>query len=116
MAKLLSGTRDIGICLFSTLESHFATAVDGHKFFTENNSFSEEQSKLLCEGLSCMISSVILYDEPTTEEEHLRSTQYDCKNKVAGKLQISRYHLSFVVLFFILTLGYLICFPHVMLF
>lgn len=81
VAKLLSGTRDIGIYLFSTLESHFSTAVDGHKFFTGNNSFPEEESKLLCERLNSTISSLILYDAPTTEQEHLTSAQYGCKHK-----------------------------------
>ncbi|KAL3505041.1 hypothetical protein ACH5RR_034882 [Cinchona calisaya] len=80
-AQLLSCTRDICTCLFSTLESHFSMAVDNHKFSSTNSSLSQEQCNLLCNKLKSTISSLVLYDAPILDEESFRSPEYSCKYK-----------------------------------
>lgn len=111
-AKLLSGTRDIGNYLFSTLESHLSTSVDGNRLSNGNNSFSEEQTKVLFERLNSMISSLVLDDAQSPMEEYSGVAPYSCKHKVAAKLQIPRCHFRFLILFFILMIGYLMTFLH----
>nr|XP_027091553.1 kinesin-like protein KIN-7N [Coffea arabica] len=84
-AKLLSSTRDIGICLFSTLESHFSVTADGNRLSTADNSLLQEQCNLLRERLLSTISSLVLFDAPILNQENSRSPPYNCKYKGLGE-------------------------------
>lgn len=104
-AKVLSGTRDIGACLFSTLESHFSVAVEGDRFFTGNKSLYNEQCNYLCERLKTTISSIVVHDAPFLEEKKLESPLHSCKYKVAAWFQVSRFNLPIFLFLFTLTIG-----------
>lgn len=104
-AKLLSSTSEIGMCLFRTLETHFSMGMDDHIPFTGNNSLIQEQHKVLYEKLTSTITSLVLSQTPTTENEQLEVKQCSCENKVAAWSQLSRFHALIMILFSIMLLG-----------
>ncbi|KAF5461953.1 hypothetical protein F2P56_018011 [Juglans regia] len=104
-AKLLSSTSEIGMCLFRTLETHFSMGMDDHIPFTGNNSLIQEQRKVLYEKLNSTITSLVLSQTPTAENEQLEAKQCSCENKVAAWSQLSRFHALIMILFSIMLLG-----------
>ncbi|XP_077233887.1 P-loop containing nucleoside triphosphate hydrolases superfamily protein [Tasmannia lanceolata] len=58
-AKLLSCTSDIGIHLFSTLETQFSRAMDGHKINEEESSVLQEPREALSEKLNAAIATLV---------------------------------------------------------
>ncbi|XP_041020030.1 kinesin-like protein KIN-7N isoform X2 [Juglans microcarpa x Juglans regia] len=80
-SKLVSSTSEIGITLFKTLETHFSMAMDDHSSFTGNNSLIQEQCKVLYEKLNSTITSLVLSQTPTVENEQLRPKRCSCENK-----------------------------------
>lgn len=105
-AKLLSSTSEIGISLFTTLETHFSRAMDDHSSLTGNNSLIQEQSKVLYEKLNSTITSLVLSQTPT-DDEQLGAKQCSCENKVADWSQSSRYCSLTKILFPVMLLGLL---------
>ncbi|XP_041021445.1 kinesin-like protein KIN-7N isoform X2 [Juglans microcarpa x Juglans regia] len=104
-AKLLSSTSEIGMCLFRTLETHFSMGMDDHIPFTGNNSLIQEQRKVLYEKLNSTITSLVLSQTPTAENEQLEAKQCSCENKVVAWSQLSRFHALIMILFSIMLLG-----------
>lgn len=76
-AKLLSSTREIGSCLFSTLQSHFSKSLDSPKNSSGDDSSLKEKSETLRQRLNGIISSLVLSDTPSLVGEHLQKTQYN---------------------------------------
>ncbi|KAK9270679.1 hypothetical protein L1049_026261 [Liquidambar formosana] len=79
--KLLSGTSEIGTIFFSTLETHFSMAMDGHRTFTGNDSLIQEQCKVLCERLNNTIRSLVLSEASTIEDKRVENSLCCCKYK-----------------------------------
>lgn len=80
-AKLLSSTSEIGKSLFTTLETHFSMAMDDQNSFTGNNFLIQEQCKGLYEKLNSTITSLVLSDTPSSENEQGRTKLCSCGNK-----------------------------------
>ncbi|KAL5988290.1 hypothetical protein ACLOJK_036053 [Asimina triloba] len=57
--KLLSSTIDIGMQLFSTLETHFLRAVGDDELHSQRTSSIQEQSKILSEKLNATITTLM---------------------------------------------------------
>ncbi|XP_075642982.1 kinesin-like protein KIN-7N [Castanea sativa] len=80
-AKLLSSTSDIGKSLFTTLETHFSMAMDDRSSSTGNNFLIQEQCKVLYEKLNSTITSLVLSETPSSENEEVRAQLCSCGNK-----------------------------------
>ncbi|KAG7972164.1 hypothetical protein I3843_07G169400 [Carya illinoinensis] len=80
-SKLVSSTSEIGISLFNTLETHFSMTMDEHSSFTGNNSLIQEQRKVLYEKLNSTITSLVLSQTATVEDEQSRAKRCNCENK-----------------------------------
>ncbi|XP_019174156.1 PREDICTED: kinesin-like protein KIN-7N isoform X1 [Ipomoea nil] len=79
-AKLLSATSEIGVCLFSTLESHFSLAMDGDVSSNRKHFSFEEQRKKLYERVNSTISSLVLPDE-SIPSQLSENESYSSKHK-----------------------------------
>ncbi|KAK4559899.1 hypothetical protein RGQ29_008902 [Quercus rubra] len=80
-AKLLSSTSEIGKSLFTTLETHFSMAMDDRSSSTGNNFLIQEQCKVLYEKLNSTITSLVLSETPSSENEEVRAQLCSCGNK-----------------------------------
>ncbi|KAM7516964.1 hypothetical protein LguiA_006547 [Lonicera macranthoides] len=81
IAKVLSCTSEIGRCLFSTLETHFSMALDGHRTSAMNNFPIQERCNILCEKLINTITSLELSEAPTFKDQNKGKASYNCENK-----------------------------------
>ncbi|XWS21314.1 hypothetical protein CRYUN_Cryun30bG0045100 [Craigia yunnanensis] len=115
-AKLLCGTSEIGTTIFSTLETHISKAMDGHKSSSGNDSLIQECNKVLSETLKSTITSLILSETAGTEDKQVKTPSCSCNFKVAAWSQLSGYHLSIMVLFFVMILGYFVSFFGILIF
>ncbi|CAI9115993.1 OLC1v1017027C1 [Oldenlandia corymbosa var. corymbosa] len=106
-AKLLSDTKDIGTCLFSTLESHFANPIKGDRFSTDKSLFNK-QCNHLCEKLKSTISSIVVPDASFHDGDNLSSPPYGFKNKVAAWFPVSKFNLPIFFLLFTLIISCII--------
>ncbi|KAI3958866.1 hypothetical protein MKX01_023542 [Papaver californicum] len=68
-SKLLSSTSEIGVQLFSSLETQFFIAADGHNVSVSENSLVREQGKVIFESLNDTISSLVA-SQTITASEH----------------------------------------------
>ncbi|KAF8404845.1 hypothetical protein HHK36_009734 [Tetracentron sinense] len=80
-AKLLSGISEIGINLISTVETHFSTAMDGHRILTGESSPIQEQREVLFEKLNNTITTLVSSQAPNVEDKCLRNTLYSFEHK-----------------------------------
>ncbi|XP_039050073.1 kinesin-like protein KIN-7N [Hibiscus syriacus] len=108
--KLLHGTRKMGSILFSALETHISNTIDGRKSSSGNNSRIQEHNRVLSERLETTITSLIVSE---TDDKQAKTPLCSSNFKVATW---SRYHLSIMVLFFIMILGYLVSFFRILIF
>ncbi|GAB2293750.1 hypothetical protein Dimus_027963 [Dionaea muscipula] len=74
-AKLLSVTSEIGMNLFSSLESHFSMSMDHRTYLNGDTSILNQQCKLLCERLNCPVTS-LASSEGKTQDNEARSSNY----------------------------------------
>lgn len=109
IAKLLSSTSDICISLFSNLETNLSMAMDGCKSFPRNDSPVREECKVLSERLKGTITSLVLSETLAIQNKEVKNPMCGSDNEVAAWSQ-SIYHLSIMVLFFILMFGYVVSF------
>lgn len=58
-AKLLSSTSEIGKSLFTTLETHFSTAMDDNSSFSGDKSLIQEQRKIFYENFNSTIAALM---------------------------------------------------------
>ncbi|KAE8714380.1 IAA-amino acid hydrolase ILR1-like 6-like [Hibiscus syriacus] len=100
--ELLCSTSKMVPILFSALETHISNTIDGHKSSTGKISRIQECTIALSERLETTITSLILSE---TDDKQAKTPLCSCNFKVAPR---SRYHLSIMVLFFIMLLGYLV--------
>ncbi|XP_021906399.1 kinesin-like protein KIN-7N isoform X2 [Carica papaya] len=80
IAKLLSGTCEIGMNILSTLETHFTMGVDVQKSFPLNKSLIQEQLEVL-RGQLKNITDSFLSETICTESEQVKNPTYSCNNK-----------------------------------
>ncbi|KAL5777559.1 hypothetical protein ACOSP7_010485 [Xanthoceras sorbifolium] len=80
-AKLLSSTSEIGLSLFSSLETHFSMATDGSKSFAGNDSLFQEHCKVLCERLKSTITTLALSETPDIDKKQVKNPLCRCDNK-----------------------------------
>ncbi|KAL0439297.1 UNVERIFIED_CONTAM: Kinesin-like protein KIN-7N [Sesamum latifolium] len=81
-AQILSTTSEAGTSLFSTLESHLSTAMDGNRSSHMNDYSVREQCNMLRQKLSSTISSLVLSDASTLKDERSEESVYSSKIKV----------------------------------
>ncbi|XP_050214448.1 kinesin-like protein KIN-7N [Mercurialis annua] len=79
-ARLLSGTRDIGICLFSNLESHLLIAKDDFKSLP-NDSAVQEQCNVHSERLEDTIKSMVALEKLAVGSKEAKNTTCRCDYK-----------------------------------
>ncbi|XP_020549361.1 kinesin-like protein KIN-7N isoform X2 [Sesamum indicum] len=109
-AQILSTTIEVGTSLFSTLESHLSMAMDGNRPSHMNDYSVREQCNMLHQKLSSTISSLVLSDASTLQDERSEESVYSSKIKVAAWSHISRSHMPILLFFSILTIGF--CFSY----
>ncbi|KAF2309611.1 hypothetical protein GH714_004272 [Hevea brasiliensis] len=80
-AKLLSSTSEIGIRLFSNLESFLFIKKDGHEFFPRNDSLVQEHCKVLSESLRGTITSLVASEKLAIQTKEVKSTICGCDDK-----------------------------------
>ncbi|EOY15670.1 P-loop containing nucleoside triphosphate hydrolases superfamily protein isoform 1 [Theobroma cacao] len=80
-AKFLLGTSEIGTTLFSTLEAHFAMAMNGHNSSSGNDSLFQECNKMLSETLKSTITSLILSETAGAEDDQANAPLCSCNFK-----------------------------------
>ncbi|XP_021284617.1 kinesin-like protein KIN-7N isoform X2 [Herrania umbratica] len=80
-AKFLCGTSEIGTTLFSTLETHFAMAMNGHNSLSGNDSLIQECNKMLSETLKSTITSLILSETAGAEDDQANAPLCSCNFK-----------------------------------
>ncbi|GMI89672.1 hypothetical protein like AT1G59540 [Hibiscus trionum] len=112
-AKLLSWTSKMGSTLFSTLETYISNTTDGRRSLSGNNSLIQECNEALSEKLEAAITSLILSEAAGTDDKQAKPPLCSCNFKVAA---LSRYHLSIMVLFLVMILGYLVSFFRILIF
>ncbi|KAK8571393.1 hypothetical protein V6N13_103519 [Hibiscus sabdariffa] len=112
-AILLSGTSKIGSVLFSTFETYISNTIDGRRSSSGNNSLRQECNEALSERLEATITSLILSEVAGTNDKQAKPPLCSCNSKVAA---LSRYHLSIIVLFLLMILGYLVSFFRILIF
>ncbi|KAJ6730172.1 CENTROMERE PROTEIN E [Salix viminalis] len=106
IGKFLATTSEIGLSLFSNLEKCFSMAMDGHKSFNVNDSLVQENLKVLSERLKGTITSLAFSEKLAVQnKEEKNNPTRGSAYKVAAWSQSSRYHLSIMILFFILIFG-----------
>lgn len=108
IGKFLSTTSEIGLTLFSNLEKRFSMAMDDHKSFNENDSLVQENCEVLSERLKSTITSLALAEKLAVQNKEEKNPICGSTYKVAAWSQSSRYHLSVMILFFILMFGYIV--------
>ncbi|XP_058069699.1 kinesin-like protein KIN-7N isoform X2 [Magnolia sinica] len=81
-AKLLSSTTDIGMELFSTLETHFLRAVGSDKVSNGESSLIQEQSRILSEKLNAAIATLVSSEAVDSSVKHLSKLQ--CRSNYEG--------------------------------
>ncbi|XP_057533196.1 kinesin-like protein KIN-7N [Amaranthus tricolor] len=72
--NLLTSMVEIGENLFSTLETHCRTAVDGRRAFSQDTSLVQQQCKILCDRLNNTVALLASSDAQTTMEKGLKTT------------------------------------------
>ncbi|KAH1096984.1 hypothetical protein J1N35_013905 [Gossypium stocksii] len=105
-AKLFRCVSEIGSILFSTMETSISNTTDRHKLSSGNDSLIQEYNKMLSEKLKSTITSLILSETASSEDKQTKTT-CSCNFEVAAW---SRYHVSILVLFFVMVLGYFVSF------
>ena len=105
IGKFLATTSEIGLSLFSNLEKCFPMAMDDHKSFNVNDSLVQENWKVLSESLKVTITSLALAEKIVVQNKEEKNPIRGSAYKVAAWSQSSRYHLSIMILFFILIFG-----------
>ncbi|XP_020533726.1 kinesin-like protein KIN-7N isoform X2 [Jatropha curcas] len=80
-AKLLSTTNEIGISLFSNLESYFLMTKDDHEPFPGNGSLVQEQCRLLSERLKGTISSLAELKKSAIQNKEAKNKICSCDYK-----------------------------------
>ncbi|KAB2093299.1 hypothetical protein ES319_A02G087400v1 [Gossypium barbadense] len=111
-AKLLRCICEIGSILFSTMETSISNTTDRHKLSSRNDSLIQEYNKMLSEKLKSTITSLILSETASSEDKQTK-TPCSCNFEVAAW---SRYHVSILVLFFVMILGYFVSFFRTLIF
>ncbi|KAB2040682.1 hypothetical protein ES319_D02G100300v1 [Gossypium barbadense] len=111
-AKLLRCISEIGSILFSTMETSISNTTDRHKLSSENDSLIQEYNKMLSEKLKSTITSLILSETASSEDKQTK-TPCSCNFEVVAW---SRYHVSILVLFFVMILGYFVPFFRTLIF
>ncbi|KAJ6404974.1 hypothetical protein OIU84_013032 [Salix udensis] len=107
IGKFLATTSEIGFSLFSNLEKCLSMAMDNHKSFNVNDSLVQENWKVLSERLKGTITFLALAEKLAVQnKEEKNNPTRGSAYKVAAWSQSSRYHLSIMILFFILIFGY----------
>ncbi|XP_043708094.1 kinesin-like protein KIN-7N [Telopea speciosissima] len=101
-AELLSSTREIGITLFSTLETHFGMATGGYEVATGESSLTREQQKVLLECLSNTITNLASSETPNVEHKYWGTAACISKYEVAASLQLLKCHSSFLIFFIVI--------------
>ncbi|KAL3617867.1 hypothetical protein CASFOL_038188 [Castilleja foliolosa] len=90
--QILSTTSDVGNCLFSTLESHLAMAMDGTKPSPLNDYSIRDQCNILHQKLSGAVSSLVLSDQSAlTDEEDKENSVHSSNIKGTLGRQIARW-------------------------
>lgn len=77
-------------------------AMDGDKSFSKNDSLVREQCKVFREKLKSTISALILSEKAPIDNKQVKNSPCSCNNKVAAWSQLSRYHISIMLLFFMM--------------
>ncbi|MBA0681864.1 hypothetical protein Goari_023637 [Gossypium aridum] len=111
-AKLLRCISEIGSILFSTMETSISNTTDRHKLSSGNDSLIQEYNKMLSEKLKSTITSLILSETASSEDKQTK-TSCSCNFEVVAS---SRYHVSILVLFFVMILGYFVPFFRTLIF
>ncbi|MBA0765178.1 hypothetical protein Gotri_014427 [Gossypium trilobum] len=111
-AKLLRCITEIGSILFSTMETSISNTTDRHKLSSGNDSLIQEYNKMLSEKLKSTITSLILSETASSEDKQTK-TPCSCNFEVVAW---SRYHVSILVLFFVMILGYFVPFFRTLIF
>ncbi|KAJ4965160.1 hypothetical protein NE237_017009 [Protea cynaroides] len=81
-AKLLSTTKEIGVTLFSTLETHFGMATGGYEVVNGGNALTQEQQKVLLERLNNTITNLVSLETRNVHRKH--GTTAACTSKYEG--------------------------------
>ncbi|KAL8152097.1 hypothetical protein V2J09_021905 [Rumex salicifolius] len=79
--QLISSTSEIGANLFSTLESHFKTAIDNHRSFSVDRSLLREQCTTVYEKLNKTVTFMEAAQEHKIEEKVSKSFQHSTNHK-----------------------------------
>lgn len=100
---------EIGASLFTILEIHFSTALDGNGLLGNDN-IIQEQHKVLCERLQSTIKSLVSSEVLSLQDENEMNPICRCEHKVAAWSQLSRYHSFVMILIAAMLLGCFIFF------
>ncbi|GFQ00905.1 kinesin-related protein 4 [Phtheirospermum japonicum] len=90
-AQILSTARDVGNCLFTTLESHLDMAMDGMRPSPLNDRSIRDQCNILHQKLSGAISSLVLSDQSALTDENHEDSVHRSNIKVTLGGQIARW-------------------------
>ncbi|KAI3957107.1 hypothetical protein MKX01_004398 [Papaver californicum] len=97
-SKLLSSTSEIGVQLFSSLETQFFIAADGNNVLISEKSLVQEQGKVIFERLNDTISSLVA-SQTITASEHkelaLEDASASSKEEISNELDSIKesYHI-----------------------
>ncbi|KAG8377453.1 hypothetical protein BUALT_Bualt08G0034600 [Buddleja alternifolia] len=83
-AQILSTTSEVGACLFSTLESHLSMSMDGKRPYPMNDYSIRERCDMLRQQLNTAISSLVLSNAPTLNDEY--KEDFLCSSNIKGTL------------------------------
>ncbi|KAF9687474.1 hypothetical protein SADUNF_Sadunf02G0097300 [Salix dunnii] len=106
VGKFLATTSEIGLSLSSNLEKCFSMAMEDRKSFNLNDSLVQENWKVFSESLKVTITSLALAEKFAVQNKEEKNPIRGSAYKVAAWSHSSRYHLSIMILFFILIFGY----------
>ncbi|XP_073021338.1 kinesin-like protein KIN-7N isoform X2 [Primulina eburnea] len=82
-AQILSTTSEVGLCLFSNLEFHLSTSMDGMERPPTIDYMSvQEQCSVLCKRLNSTISKLVLPDASTLKDENTMGSLISTKVKL----------------------------------
>ncbi|XP_073304837.1 kinesin-like protein KIN-7N [Primulina huaijiensis] len=82
-AQILSTTSEVGLCLFSNLEFHLSTSMDGMERSPTIDYMSvQEQCSVLCKRLNSTISKLVLPDASTLKDENTMGSLISTKVKL----------------------------------
>ncbi|KAK6138866.1 hypothetical protein DH2020_027394 [Rehmannia glutinosa] len=87
-AQILSTASEVGNCLFSTLESHLNMAMDGKKPSPSNDNSIRDLCNILHQKLSGAISSLVLSDQSTLNDEDKEDSVFrgNIKGNLGGQI------------------------------